>query len=95
MKLPKSLNIPVTRAQIDRPVMAAKVIRKLTSSSGKSKSSEGAGAGTGNGGTAADAASAGAAASDTAPQAAPTRETLTRTNGIDAAKVAAGVPTDH
>ena len=98
MKLPKSLNIPVTRAQIDRPVMAAKAIRKLTSSSGKSKSSEGAGAGTGNGGTAADAAdaaSAGAAASDTAPQAAPTRETLTRTNGIDAAKVAAGVPTDH
>ncbi|MGN0095102.1 MAG: hypothetical protein ACI38U_03470 [Corynebacterium sp.] len=77
MKLPNMLNARVTRAQIDHPVVAAKVIRKLTGSSGKKK-------GAGNGS---------AAASPTAP--APTRYSLTRTNGIDAAKVAAGVPAVH
>lgn len=70
------LNARVTRAQIDHPVVAAKVIRKLTGSSGK-KSAE-------TGPTATPPA---------AP--APTRYSLTRTNGIDAAKVAAGVPAAH
>ncbi|MEY8567572.1 hypothetical protein AALF15_13545 [Corynebacteriaceae bacterium 7-707] len=78
MKLPSILNARVTRAQIDHPVVAAKVIRKLTGSSGKKSSS-----------SASPAAPAGAAAP------APTRFTLTRTNGIDAAKVAAGVPSAH
>ncbi len=71
------LNARVTRAQIDHPVVAAKVIRKLTGSSGKKKGAE-------NGSQ---------AASPAAP--APTRYSLTRTNGIDAAKVAAGVPAAH
>ncbi|MDN5683856.1 hypothetical protein [Corynebacterium glyciniphilum] len=76
MKLPNILNARVTRAQIDHPVVAAKVIRKLTGSSGKKGTETGS-----------------QAASPAAP--APTRYSLTRTNGIDAAKVAAGVPAAH
>ncbi|HIW90155.1 MAG TPA: hypothetical protein H9870_00580 [Candidatus Corynebacterium avicola] len=109
MKLPKSMIVPVTRAQIDRPVMAAKVIRRLTSSSGKSKGSKGsedtdAGAGAGAGAGAHAGANAGAgesvgsraaSAAAAAHQTTPTRETLTRTNGIEAAKIAAGVPAAH
>lgn len=74
MKLPKMMNSRVTRAQIDHPVLAANVIRRLTGSSGKKK---------------------GGSAESPAPVPAPTRYTLTRTNGIDAAKVAAGVPAGH
>ena len=110
MKLPKSMIVPVTRAQIDRPVMAAKVIRRLTSSSGKSKGSKGAdagagaGAGSGSGAGANAGANAGAgesvgtraaSAAAAAHQTTPTRETLARTNGIEAAKIAAGVPAAH
>ncbi|AHW62694.1 hypothetical protein [Corynebacterium glyciniphilum] len=74
MKLPNMLNARVTRAQIDHPVVAAKVIRKLTGSSGKKGGS-----------------------SSPAPVVSRpvTRATLTRTNGIDAAKIAAGVPSAH
>ncbi|MGO1950942.1 MAG: hypothetical protein ACTH1D_14995 [Mycobacteriaceae bacterium] len=39
MKIPSVLNAHATRAQIDRPVATAKVIRKLTGSSGKKKPS--------------------------------------------------------
>ncbi|MCJ7857524.1 hypothetical protein [Corynebacterium kalidii] len=78
MKLPSMLNARVTRAQIDHPVVAAAVIRKLTGSSGKKSG-----------------ATAGPATAPSAPTAASVPPVLTRTNGIDAAKVAAGVPTGH
>ncbi|MGV0868998.1 hypothetical protein [Corynebacterium kalidii] len=81
MKLPSMLNARVTRAQIDHPVVAAAVIRKLTGSSGK-KSGATAGPAT-------------APSAPSAPSAASVPPVLTRTNGIDAAKVAAGVPTGH
>ncbi|WP_420098122.1 hypothetical protein [Corynebacterium sp.] len=77
MKLPSMLNARVTRAQIDHPVVAGKVIRKLTGSSGK-KGKDG---------------KDGSAAAPVSPPL--TRATLTRTNGIDAAKIAAGVPAAH
>jgi hypothetical protein len=82
MKLPKPLNATLTRAQIDRPVATGKVIRRLTSSGGKSGETKGA------------EADAGETDGSNAPTPAPTRETLTRTNGIDAAKIAAGVPSE-
>jgi hypothetical protein len=75
MKLPSMLNARVTRAQIDHPVVAASVIRKLTGSSGKKS------------GTTGDPTVSAPAVS--------VPPVLTRTNGIDAAKVAAGVPTGH
>lgn len=84
MKLPAFLNTPVTRAQINHPVLAGKVIRRLTGSSGKKKS-----------GGAESAASASAAASTAAAAPQVTRATLTRTNGVEAAKIAAGVPAGH
>ncbi|MEJ6550417.1 hypothetical protein PQI66_12765 [Corynebacterium sp. USCH3] len=80
MKLPSMLNARVTRAQIDHPVVAGKVIRKLTGSSGKKGK---------NGKDGTD----GSAAAPVSPPL--TRATLTRTNGIDAAKIAAGVPAAH
>ncbi|MGP9722943.1 hypothetical protein ACT3SZ_02870 [Corynebacterium sp. AOP40-9SA-29] len=80
MKLPSMLNGPVTRAQIDHPVVAAKVIRRLTGSSGKK-------------GTGATDATEEAVSSISSPAASPT--TPTRTNGIEAAKLAAGIPAEH
>ena len=86
-------NVALTRAQIDRPVLAGTVIRKLTSSGGKKNSGK-------------DATSAapehatnisGLAAAKTAagvPET-PHTDAPTRTNGIEAAKRAAGVPAAH
>lgn len=77
MKLPSMLNGPVTRAQINHPVVAAKVIRQLTGSSGK------------KGSDAMDATEE--AVSSISSAAAPP----VRTNGIEAAKLAAGIPAEH
>lgn len=77
MKLPSMLNGPVTRAQIDHPVVAAKVIRRLTGSSGKK-------------GTDATEEAVSYISSPAASPASPAR-----TNGIEAAKLAAGIPAEH
>lgn len=77
MKLPSMLNGPVTRAQIDHPVVAAKVIRRLTGSSGKK----------GTDATEEAVSSISATAASAA--------TPARTNGIEAAKLAAGIPAEH
>ncbi|MDN5583270.1 MAG: hypothetical protein L0G55_11915 [Corynebacterium sp.] len=77
MKLPSMLNGPVTRAQIDHPVVAAKVIRRLTGSSGKK-------------GTDATEEAVSSISSPAASPASPAR-----TNGIEAAKLAAGIPAEH
>lgn len=82
MKLPTFLNSSVTRAQIDHPGVAASVIRRLTGSSGRK-------------GDSTPTATPAPSAPQTAPVTRATRATLTRTNGIDAARIAAGVPTDH
>lgn len=76
MSLPKFLNKFVTRAQVNYPTLAAKVIRKLTGSSSKSSSSAPAIAPSG---------------ADSVQSSDP----LNRDNGIEAAKVAAGVPVVH
>ena len=85
-------NVVLTRAQIERPVLAGKVIRKLTGSSGKTSGKDAAPAApehaTHLSGVAAAKAAAGVP--DTAHTDAPTR-----TNGIGAAKRAAGVPAAH
>lgn len=77
MKLPSMLNGPVTRAQINHPVVAAKVIRRLTGSSGKK-------------GTDATEEAVSSISSPAASPASPAR-----TNGIEAAKLAAGIPAEH
>lgn len=83
MKLPSMLNGPVTRAQIDHPVVAAKVIRRLTGSSGKK-------------GTGATDATEKAVSSISSPAASPASPASpARTNGIEAAKLAAGIPAEH
>jgi hypothetical protein len=66
-------NVALTHAQIERPVLAGKVIRRVTGGGSKKK---------GHSSPAQDAA-------PTAPV------VLTRTNGIEAAKRAAGVPAQH
>jgi hypothetical protein len=71
----RTKNVALTRAQIDRPVLAGKVIRRVTGGGSKKK-------GSGHHAPAQDAAT-------TVPA------VLTRTNGIEAAKRAAGVPTIH
>lgn len=80
MKLPSMLNGPVTRAQIDHPVVAAKVIRRLTGSSGKK-------------GTDATEKAVSSVSSISSTAASPA--TPSRTNGIEAAKLAAGIPAEH
>ncbi|HJG47098.1 hypothetical protein [Corynebacterium variabile] len=97
----RAKNSALTRAQIERPVLAGKVIRKLTGSSSSKKE-------TGEDATSTapeDATStapehathvsgvAAARAAAGVPESAETRaSSLPRTDGIEAAKLAAGVP---
>lgn len=90
MSLPKSLNATVTRAQINHPVLAGKVIRRLTGSTAGKK----------GGATASTPAEhaphvSGVAAAKTAAGVPGTPTALSRDNGIEAAKIAAGVPAAH
>lgn len=68
MHLPTPLNAFVTRAQVNHPVIAGKIIRSLTGSGSKSS-----------------------AHSENSVR--PASSSPARTNGIEAAKTAAGVPT--
>lgn len=79
MSLPKFLNGVITRTQVTHPVLASKVIRRLTGSGGKKKGGDAA--------SAAHPAPGASAASDASAAG--------RTDGIEAAKIAAGVPAAH
>jgi hypothetical protein len=86
-------NVALTRAQIDRPVLAGKVIRKLTGSSGKKTSGKDATSASPE--HAAHVSGVEAAKLAAGVPDAPVTEAPTRTNGIEAAKHAAGVPATH
>lgn len=83
-------NVALTRAQIDRPVLAGKMIRRLTGSSGKKTS--GKDATSAAPAHAAHISGVGAAKAAAGVPDAPATDAPTRTNGIEAAKLAAGVP---
>lgn len=88
----RAKNSALTRAQIERPVLAGNVIRKLTGSSSSKKDATSAAPehATHVSGVAAAKAAAGV------PESAETRAaSLPRTDGIEAAKIAAGVPAAH
>lgn len=86
----RAKNIALTRAQIERPVIAGTVIRKLTGSSSKKKGGQDAVPATPTVEHAAHVS--GVAAAKAAAGVPDTAAVLTRTDGIEAAKIAAGVP---
>lgn len=84
-------NVALTRAQIERPVIAGTVIRRLTGGSSTKKSGQDAAPTVEHAAHVSGVAAAKAAAG--VPESAATRAaSLTRTDGIEAAKIAAGVP---
>ena len=95
MKAPpcRQKNSALTRAQSERPVLAGKVIRKLTgSSSSKKETGEDATSTAPEHATHVSGVAAARAAAGV-PESAETRAaSLPRTDGIEAAKLAAGVP---